>query len=520
MKPLEISLFERPGTGGRSSRLSEEDDEEDGAGGLDSISGRFRQRLVELTGEATLAAEEEEGFLRHVAANMATITATAESIVASSKASKGGGTGAKRNAAVGAGRPQAGDGAERGAYEALALAAAREWRFVSTDSRLRRPSHGTGSSNAAAKPPRCWYRSETREYYWGDTPPLVGLFLRLGDDWPWKKKENNPASTGAGGVGHGGGGGSKSAPESGGAIDGDDNGETTPTGVVHPELGLVFADRASGEAWLKTQDPGALLARSEKLCDIGPAGWRQLRTGGGGGVTAAAAAAAESRATAAAPPGSSSAATTVSTMTEHGVSSAAGAAAGSGGGAFRGRDDNVIHGGQKTAASAGVGAATSGVGQAAAPTVLAVSEARKDSGPAADVPSPADLPPSFAFFHHAGTGEVRWCLSPRSALLATPLTPRRAASQARNEAAAAAEAAAAGHQGEQSWGEDGAGEVNGGGGDEALALVDDAASGDWEMVEDGDMVFYFNKRLGVSTWEPPPGWEQGGSQEESFGAGG
>ncbi|CAN0188535.1 unnamed protein product [Ectocarpus fasciculatus] len=116
-------------------------------------------------------------------------------------------------------------------------------------------------------------------------------------------------------------------------------------------------------------------------------------------------------------------------------------------------------------------------------------------------------------------GEARWCLSPRSALLATPRTPRREASHARLASAGA-----------QGWDSENTSGI-GGSAEQSFAAVDSGASalttgdskddsGDgWEVVEDGDMVFYYNERLGISTWEPPPGWTQGGSQA-IYGAGG
>ena len=510
MKPLEISLFERPGTG-RSSRLSSEEDEDEdgGGGGADSISGRFRQRLVELTGEANLAAEEEARFLRHVEANMAAITTAAEAIApdngaSGSGTSKGGNIGTRKRE-VGIGKA----GAE-GPYEALALAAAREWRFVSTDSRLRRSSSISpgGSANNNPKPARCWYRAETREYFWGDNPPLVGLFLRLGDDWPWKKDKNRPNDAR--------GDDSQSATGSSLGFRISEDGETAPTGVVHPELGLVFEDRASGESWLKAQDLELLLARSEKLRDVGPAGWGQLRAGGGDVPTAVASTVEP------AVPSGSSVATAASAMTVPGAASGTEAAAGSGGNNSHAGGNNLARDDrQAAAANAGAGAGPEADHTVAQTDPPAASQARKGAA-LVHVHSSGGPPPQFTFFHHPDMGEVRWCLSPRSALLATPRTPRREAAEARNEAAAAAAAAAADHgelQPQQGWYEEGTEERNDDVGDGTLALVEAAASGDWEVVEDGDMVFYYNKSLGISTWEPPPGWEESGSQE-TYGAGG
>lgn len=483
-KPLEMSLFEtggdRPGTG-NTSKLSDDDD--DGGGGADSISGRFRQRLVELTGEATLAAEEEAAFHRYVAANIAAITETINNVTVN-----------KSNGTVKSDGKIEGSG-DKSTREALALAAAREWRFVSTDGRLLPPSTGADPSTSNTKKTKCWYRAETSEYYWGDHPPLLGLLPRLDLDLrgPGRRKAA-PSSGDDSGGDRGLGRCSSEVDGASGATRSGDRDAGLP-GTFHPNFGVVFADRASGESWLRAQDVGALLARSEKVCDIGPAGWRQLRAREGRGED-------EDEDGDDDEPASrpvldaagSSASATVSAMTENSGSASATAAAAEGAAAPA---DVSPNGGEKKTSS-----------------------------------TPGASPPPFTFFHHAEAGEVRWCLSPRSALR-VPRTPRREAAYEARQAAAAAAAAAAHHPGEehqqQGWDGDGAAGAEGGfgswGADQAdggtLALVGRDGSGDsWEMVEDGDVVFYYNKRLGESSWEPPPGWAQDAGQEQSFGAGG
>ncbi|CAN0188471.1 unnamed protein product, partial [Ectocarpus fasciculatus] len=169
VKPLEISLFEESSGGGATNRPgtanSSKDSDADEELGGDTVSSRFRQRLVELTGEATRAAEEEEQFLRHVVANIATISAS-----------------------YGLSKSKDGDeGAESAADQTLlALAAAREWRFVSTDSRFSLPSPGTTKS-------KCWYRAKTSEYFWGSNPPLLGLLPCLSENMV--SHERNPGSS-------------------------------------------------------------------------------------------------------------------------------------------------------------------------------------------------------------------------------------------------------------------------------------------------------------------------------------
>lgn len=510
IKPLEISLFEsrdsamnRPGTG-NSSRLSggEDDDDDDGSGRVASIGDRFQQRLVDLTGEATTAAEEEERFIRFVTANITTIIAAGHNDGESNRS--GGGSN---------------EGGADGADKVLALAAAREWRFVSTDKRLLLPSPGTATKQ------KCWYHANTSEYFWGNNPPLLGLLRRAGDGALRKNSTPQPVR---GSDSHDG---RRQSALVGDIVSGD-VGVAGPTGTVHPEFGLVFPDRASGEAWLKTQDLGPLLATSVRVCDIGPAGWCQLR------------AAVPSHCTVARGRGNgdslvsaeySPAQIAMSTVTRN---SAEVAAAGKdrvdvgirvGRSADSGRSDNnePVHDNRITKTTTTAAEKVAEETQAAA--------AAEDSTP---ITSPDDggssLPlSSFTFFHHFETGEVRWCLSPRSALLATPRTSRREASYARRLSAAAAYEHIERQQ-PHGWGQDGSagaesefeqpGVVAPDGG--TLVSVDGASgvsSGngedDWEEVEDGDMIFYYNKRLGVSTWEPPPEWEQRGNQE-LYGAGG
>ncbi|CAM9101386.1 unnamed protein product [Hapterophycus canaliculatus] len=470
VKPLEISLFEdrssgsganRPGTGD-SSKLSFLDDDDDGddLGGADTISGRFRQRLFDLTKEAALAAEEEESFLRYVAANAATLAGKTgdNSLVVE-------------------------DGADSDARRRRnALAAAREWRFVRTDASFDASPFGTGVKK------KCWYHSMTSEYFWGDHPPLLGLLrLHIGDDLR-RLEGKTIAGSGSGRSS----GGRKSGGDNDGAgntlaISGDCGRGIEPAATVHLEFGLVFADRASGEAWLKAQELDLLLKGSEKVCDIGLAGWCQLRAAVpstvpvAGGID-------EKRA---APPNSTAL-------------------------AEKATDD--FQDGQGTGPSVGV----LRVDKAGAATAAAVADddrvvpRRGSSMPC----------PFFTFFHRAETGEVRWCLSPRSALIATPRTARREVSQARLISRDQ------NYEDQQMWtGQSVAGEdhdsahTTAATDSEPLAFTSNdksAFAGDvdgWELVEDGDMVFYYNQKLGISTWEPPPGWDLGGGQEIN-GAGG
>lgn len=363
MKPLEISLFEdqataRPGT----SNFSDDSEADRFGSGIDTISSRFRQRFRQLADEAAQAAEEEARVLRVVAAT---------------------------------------HGAEM-------LAAASEWMYVSTDSRLA--------------PTKCWYRASTSEYFWGNDPPLLP---RLDTTLPGDSGGGSGRDVDGVRIGDGAGG----------------------------DPGVGFADRAAGEAWLKTQDSMTLLLRSETLRDIGPAGWRQLRAAAlpddRGGLTPAAAAADLA---------------TVSTMT---ADSAAGRNLHSHGGQSHQDNDLVREQQEGAVANVAVVGSSSGL-------------------------------PAFTFFHHPETGEVRWSLSPRSAL-ATPRTPRREASRARL-VTCQQELQGSGRSGND---------------EDALAAGgslshSNSENDGWELVEDGDMVFYHNRKLGTSTWEPPPGWAEGG----------
>ncbi|CAM9339293.1 unnamed protein product [Scytosiphon promiscuus] len=431
VKPLEISLFEHS----------------------DSIGGRFRQRLVDLTKEAALAAEEEEKFLRYVAANAATLAGD-----------------------TGDGSLAMEDGADNDVRrEKLALAAAREWRFVRTDARFGVSSPGTDVQK------KCWFHSMTSEYFWGDHPPLLGL-LRVGDD---PQRRGGKAIAGAGHLRNGGsadcddgdGGGSTLARS-----DGCGRGNESPP-TVHPKVGLIFADRASGEAWLKAQVLDLLLKQSEKVCDIGPTGWCQLK--------------------AAIPPPIPDAAGVRSIERQ----------IGRGGG-------EIAESGQQ--GETGTDPSTAVVRTGRGSTIPASTVVRH--GQALPLEGSFTPRPFFTFFHRAETGEVRWCLSPRSALVATPRTARRDATQAR--------LLSQGNEQQQEWiqqgtaGDEGAFAHTTASGDrEALTLTTndtDVSLGDgdgWEVVEDGDVIFYYNEKLGISTWEPPPGWDQGNDQETN-GAGG
>lgn len=362
-----MSLFEdeRPKTG-TSSKDSE-------GGGMDSISSRFSQRSKQLADEATKAAEEETALLRYIVATQ---------------------------------------GPDM-------LAAASEWNFVNTDSRLTT---------------KCWYRSSTSEYYWGNEPPLLPV----------------RGSTGAGSSGVGGDGG--------GDI-GDGDTEVTQS--------LTFTDRAAGEAWLKTQDLTLLLVRAKKYRNIGP--WQQLQ----------AAPLSENEC------GSFSAETTGDSATTSNITT-----------------------GSSTGLRAGIDRSPSRLENGSLQDrQIATSGARAGAEATVDGAASQSLP-AFTFFYHPETGDVRWSLSPRS-VLATPRTPRREASRAR---------LAAQQQQQQQGVEQ---PIN----DELSLAVgrslegSDTEDGSWELVEDGDMVFYYNKRLGISSWEPPPEWDCNGGSFEGEGRG-
>ncbi|CAM9152240.1 unnamed protein product, partial [Laminaria digitata] len=385
-KPLEMSLFEdpkdkqtaRPGTPGASTTTGfDADTFDDGVG---SIGSRFAQLYGQLADKATHAAEEEAGMMRYVEATTAT--------------TQGGGD---------------------------MLAAASEWTFVSTDSRLSRA--------------RCWYRARTSEYFWGNIPPMLSAAKS-----PAAARDTDSGGNAGGTSGGGGGGG------------------------VDPGRAVVgFPDRAAGEAWLKTQDIPSLLEKSETVRGIGPSGWRQLR---------------------AAPP----------------------------------LPDNDGTASQLTISAE---EANSSLGGGGAPTDLASPTSLTSLTSVASVANAAEVAtetralcssPSFTFFHHAEMRQVRWCLSPRSAL-ATPRTPRRQASLSRLATYNPREDIEDEENlensdvtlvpGGSSW--DSHSGVAGG-----TLRDNNPGDNEWEVVEDGDMVFYYNRISGTSTWDPPPGWEQSG----------
>lgn len=491
VKPLEISLFEdcggtkRPGTG-NSSKLSfaDDDDDGDGVGGADSVGGRFRQRLVDLTKEAALAAEEEEKFLRYVAANAAALV---------------GDTG--DNARV------VKDGTDSDVRrERFALAAAKEWRFVRTDASFVVPSPGADVKK------KCWYHSVTSEYFWGDHPPLLALFrLQIGDDLQWHEGERI-ASAGNGRIGASNSGGSDLGGGSTLAGSGGPCRGVEPVATLHPKFGLIFADRASGEAWLKAQELSLLLEKSEKVCDLGPAGWCQLKAVVPSSVPVAGGAI-DNRISP----------NPTALTNDLGGNSCSGPAVpalkgdGHGRQVSRGRDSDTESGrevGQHPGSSVEV-VRVDEAAAAQAPAVLDAEITLPNEGPS----MPCHF---FTFFHRAETGEVRWCLSPRSALPATSDTAGREASHA----------GLTSHDQSDGWtGQSMAGDEQGfaqattAADRQALAFTssdNSVFSGDsdgWKVVEDGDMVFYYNQKLGVSTWEPPPGWDLGDDQETS-GAGG
>lgn len=271
------------------------------------------------------------------------------------------------------------------------LASAGEWSFVSTDTRLANT--------------KCWYRRSTSEYFWGKVPPLRAAGdVRVSEDVVGDSAKS---------------GGTSTVPRCG------------------------FADRAAGEAWLKTQDLSLLMARGEKVRDIGSAGWRQMQAPLPEDALVAVLATA------------STVSANLPTPTSEGVSGIQ-------------VSERVAN--RKDVISPKEGQQTA-VG--------------RDGGVT-----------SFTFFCNAEMGELRWCLSPRSAL-ATPRTPRREAALAKLSE----------HQHQEQGNE-----LGGVGTDEVSVAGESLAEGDlgneWEMVEDGDMVFYYNKRLEISSWEPPPGYMQ------------
>lgn len=275
IKPLEISLFER-----HEEELSRQDESSNRGDEISVGSSRFSRHLRQLT-EASHAVEQEAQLLRYVAANR---------------------------------------GEEM-------LEAAREWTFVSTDSRLITST-------------KCWYRRSTSEYYWGDDPTLC----------PPK--------------------GGFSIEEA--KVDGDGMTDKR-TRLEHlPQCG--FPDRAAGEAWLKGQNLTKLLDRSERVCNIGPAGWQQCRSS--------------------LPP----------------------------------KERGNCHALNEAEDSASLLTAGETTGIALDETVAGSSiDRRHESELVLQEPTVEAVPTDpifFTFFYHAETGEARWCLSPRTALK-TPRSPRR-----------------------------------------------------------------------------------------------
>ena len=250
------------------------------------------------------------------------------------------------------------------------ISAAQEWTFVSID-------------RSQLPPAKCWYRRSTSEYFWGDDPTLHPTARN-----PSSVRRNAAVESG-GRTGAGGGPAVAERGGSGGSL----------SGGGDPARG--FLDRASGEVWLKSQDLDALLGRSETVRDIGPFGWRQVRSflpcdhddeeihSHHRGQTAACAkggsAVLSSRTTAAATAGG-------------GVSTPGGVNA---------------SGNQRDPRQGGLEVVVQGRPIEAA--VVVGSEATT---------SGATTTPLFTltFFHNAELGEARWCLSPRTALK-TPRTP-------------------------------------------------------------------------------------------------
>ena len=404
-KPLEMSLFEdqekgdaRPGTPSTSARSGLDADTFDD--GVDSIGSRFTRLHSQLTDKATQAAEEEARMLRYV------------------EATQGGGM----------------------------LAAASEWTFVSTDSRLSRA--------------RCWYRARTSEYFWGKIPPL-GSFFQAAAAASGKDSDGNAGCS---------------------AVVGGKVGGVGPGGQA-----VTFTDRAAGETWLKTRDIPSLLETSEVVCGIGPAGWRQLQA-------------------TLLPDNDLASQLTTGSPEDHNSNAVPNTASNSATGEKMDALGGSDSAGQESSPHHRLGGVaptdvTSVENVANVPNAASVASAT--SVRVASVTLASCSVPSFTFFHHAEMGQVRWCLSPRSAL-ATPRTPRREASLLG--------LAALDNQGK---GEDGDGEENLRSSEAALGAAGtswDNHSGDneWEVVEDGDMIFYYNRLSGTSTWDPPPGWEQSG----------
>lgn len=276
IKPLEISLFEP-----HEGELSRQDESSHRGDGVSVGSSRFSHHLRKLTKEASHAVEQEAQLLRNVAAN-------------------------------------------RG--EKM-LEEAREWTFVSTDSRLITST-------------KCWYRRSTSEYYWGDDPTLC-----------------SPT-------------GGFSFEEA--KIDGDGMTDERTRSERVPQCGVP--DRAAGEAWLKGQNLTKLLDMSERVCNIGPAGWQQRRSF--------------------LPP-------------------------------------------KETGDCRALNDAEDSTSLLTAGKTAELASDETVAGSAIDHPHESELvlqepsveavpidPIFFTFFYHAETGEARWCLSPRTALK-TPRSPRR-----------------------------------------------------------------------------------------------
>lgn len=309
---------------------------------------------------------------------------------------------------------------------------AREWRFVSTDRRL--------------VPAKCWYHAASCQYFWGDRPPLL----------PAQALQGRSTSDDVNGVGEDG-------------LDGRNNGGA---GTFEVGGALDFADRAEGEAWIKTQNGTLLSERSVTVRDIGPFGWKQLQT---------------------MPPSA-------------------------------GADDNSFHGVLHDSIATGLSPAlpadvlsSNGVKEHEEPLADHGSVSRangshtcsqglrstsEEGSNVAAMPFPLSLS-SFTYFRHPMSGEIRWCLSPRSAL-ATPRTPCREA--VRSDPAAYPEYQQYddsdslrlindGDELTQSLGVDTSGTLS--------YSAENASDNEWEVVKDGDLVFYYNRKMGISSWEPP-----------------
>lgn len=258
---------------------------------------------------------------------------------------------------------------------------------------------------------------------------------------------------------------------------------------------INFADRAEGEAWLQQQDALDLLHKAEAIREIGLTGWRQLRatvapesndvhlaTSGAASFKSFVPPAANTTA------GLVGAAATISTNVPRVMAGRVAGDAENGTRSDRRRPNGKNHDTLQEVAGHKTSGKEESTGEVPIPNLVT-----------ARSPSRAPAPTSFTFtfFHMFGTDEIRWSLSPRSALK-TPPTPRREAYRAKITANIVA------NNPSDSFG---TGAVTGiVSGDSVLSGKASRGTG-WELVEDGNVVFYYNRNIGISSWEPPVGWE-------------